>query len=280
MLNTSIKLVSVAITSALLLSCSNNSDLIKKNAPVRQSQNNESHVAVKSATKIESIKKCKQTQRDLSLTWEQRKYWCTYSGRVVSFENRNREYVELVNTVAKSSRNLNKVQSSLENTISEMEQDKSVILEKNHKITTASLKNTSAITPIQAVYVKKQVPLSNVKPVIKESSEVAYLPSINTEDAKKVWFTNEIEYLDSSNQHIALSLLPDAKLAKKVILRGHIQAGEVVSDDEIEFERFSVGRSLSIKKLFIEKGVDQSKIKILHFRSNPEGRYVEVKFHG
>jgi len=161
-----------------------------------------------------------------------------------------------------------------------MDQDIPAKHQSANKITTNTIKNTPSIKPITVLPKKKVVPVNKVIPVSKASSDISVLPELSTNISKKVWFTNEIEYLDSSNQHIALSLLPDAKLARKVILRGHIQPGEVVSEDDIEFERFSVGRSLSIKKLFIEQGVDKSKIKILHFRNNPEGRYVEVKFHG
>jgi len=280
MINTSLKILSVAIASTLIVSCSNSSNIVKDSTPIKESLNNDSHVAVKTVSKVETIEKCRQTQRDLSLTWEQRKYWCTHSGRVVSFKNRDKQYVELVNAVTKSNHDLNRVQSSLDNAISEMDQDIPAKHQSANKITTNTIKNTPSIKPITVLPKKKVVPVNKVIPVSKASSDISVLPELSTNISKKVWFTNEIEYLDSSNQHIALSLLPDAKLARKVILRGHIQPGEVVSEDDIEFERFSVGRSLSIKKLFIEQGVDKSKIKILHFRNNPEGRYVEVKFHG
>jgi len=265
-----INILYISMISSLLLSCANNNDMIKKDiaTPISNKDKSISHVFKNKASTVESIKRCKRTQRDLLSNWEHRKYWCTRSGRVISLENKSKEYIAIVKAVNKSNNALDKVNLKLENAIinKAIVKTKSIFIPKvNTPINIISTNNTSSPC------ILKEPKTKNVNSIIVNHNEIT---------SNEVWFSDKREYLDVDDKQIETSLFPNAMHANKIILQGHIEEGEVYSKNDIDFEKFSVGRSLTVKKLLMEQGIDKSKIKILHYKFKPKGRYVEVNFNG
>ncbi len=262
----SLKIVTVGLSAALLIGCTSNTVNTKPQQPVDKKPLLSEKMIDPAPVKI--IAQCKLIQRDLSSTWRHREYWCNKSGRVIALNGRDEQYVNLVRTVNNSTAKLSRLKTRLNSAVQQMNNE--IGVEQKIK----KIKEPVQLTPIP-------VELKETHSKIKHKANTAY-PTHPFENPtiSKVWFAKNLEVLGPQGLKAAHTLITAANLAAKVTLRGYVKSSEVDGDTSSDFERFSVGRSLSVKALFISKGVDLSKIKILHHKRSPEGRYVEVNFDG
>lgn len=207
------------------------------------------------------VTECRRTQRDLSVDWLSRQYLCSHGERLVALQTYN---------------------------------DGGHLLHRR-KIKPLLADNTdiekSTITPAFDVKPSPQemVQYHVVIPMVKQHADKANSqPSVKASGNKKIVkiaFVENKELLDLAGINQSLSLIPTISEARRITLLGVYEQSEIdafskLDTDPQKRERFSVGRALSIRKLWLQEGVDPSKIMIMHHRDHRSGRYVEIVIHG
>jgi len=111
--------------------------------------------------------------------------------------------------------------------------------------------------------------------------DVSPADSPTAADNAQVWFAETRATLGPQGTRQALSLLSVARGARRVTLLGLYRPDELagVKRASQPGERFSVARSLAVRELWRSEGLDVSKVTILHHRKGRPGRQVEVTFY-
>lgn len=196
------------------------------------------------------VTKCRRTQRDLTVEWSSREYLCSHEQRLNALQDHN---AVMFHDTPHRSQPLAVRQVVPDQVITHQIEDKtpSPTLEKlqtvNREGTPECAESTQSVPP-------------------KQTS--IHIP-----------FAHNREVLGPVGTEQALSLVPAVNDAYRVTLRGIYEQSEIDDPTPLTRERFSVGRALSVRKLWREAGVDPAKVTILHHRNDQSGRYVEVILH-
>lgn len=211
---------------------------------------------------------CVYILRDLSVPWSARDYWCTGEG---ASSDRSVVIRRLVSSsLAQSRRDLAAMKSRL-------------TAVSNRANAVAAHIQSSLDRPVLAAGAASSEARPDGKPGHGYSDSVpAHISASATADAPvRIAFATGREVLGPRGRRMSLALLARVKETASVTLRGYLLDGEFPLTDSLAAERRSVGRSLSVRKLWRDSGIDVSNVSILHHDASPAtaGRYVEVVFH-
>ncbi len=234
----------------------------------------DSTVNIKTESKIEITEKpqrksCSMIERDLSISWKQRKYWCAPDG----YEQKS------VTKPMPAKAQINKNKSHNE----KPEIQKNVSVTPNQQVInivdvlrTLSKKDLEAVLSKLVIAYKTQAALDqNMR---NTQNNLKPLSDIQINDAELVWFAPNIEVLGPKGRNKIQLLLKGDIDAQQIVLRGY--ASEELDTDRQDLDQLAVARALSVRKMLQEKGIDESKIKILYRNKKENGRYVEVMING
>lgn len=210
------------------------------------------------------VTQCRRTQRDLSVDWLSRQYLCSHDERLAALQSYN-DGGHLLHR--------RKVKPLLaDDTVI----DRATITPAMD-VSPIPLKPSPAHEMVQ-YHVVSQPERQNT--VQAQSSD----KSSGIKSVVKIPFDDNKDLLNQEGINHSLSLIPAVNDARRVTLLGVYEQAEIdevskLDTDPQQRERFSVGRALSIRKLWQEEGVDLSKVMIMHHRDHREGRYVEIVLH-
>jgi hypothetical protein len=220
---------------------------------------------------------CLRTQRDLTVSWQHRRYWCGNVLRRDSLQAHNikRLATSNINSHYSTSNNVEIVVNDTSNSSS--------LVSNNHSVTTSSVMPASSqlegdmvqyLTLIEDTATAQNDPVEQT--AVDVNRDVTQLSLDNRVD-----FSRTREALDVDGIEQALSLIPNALHAQRITLLGLYEPDELtkVKPGPDPEERFSVGRSLSVREFWRSEGIDVSKVSILHHREDRPGRHVEVIFY-
>ncbi|MGD9171830.1 MAG: hypothetical protein PVI97_17545, partial [Candidatus Thiodiazotropha sp.] len=211
-------------------------------------------------------KGCMRAQRDLTEAWKSRSYWCG--------NDKKRNF-----TMKPNMRNLSPSSSKSGAGI-----ESAMRAVRVSKLRLQNLASTLKALQADMVYYhsvddeqRQEVPEDNSR------SAEANTTSENIEalDNERIHYAPNREVLGPKGKKKVISLMPAAKKARRISLLGLYEPKEIdalESGPQLE-ERFSVGRSLSVRELWRSEGIDVSKVTINHHKKNRLGRFVEVKFY-
>ncbi|MEN8168120.1 MAG: hypothetical protein ABFR65_11670 [Pseudomonadota bacterium] len=195
-----------------------------------------------------SVKPCQRTERDLTVAWRAKRYLCTHENRRVALQQVNDGEIVASHYSIKP------------------------------LVKPQAVKESAFITPAVAT-----VPTAVHEDVRYASLPLTGVPRVQSPKPDntqvfRVWFPRNGEVLGPRGIEKALAMIPAVTDAQHVTLLGVYEATEFPNTASLthERERFSVGRALSVKKLWRREGVDLDKVKILHHQNHLSGRYVEV----
>ena len=205
------------------------------------------------------VNPCDRTQRDLTADWLSRQYLCSHDKRRAALQTYNDggHYLQHRNV-----RPLLAENSAF---------DRKVVAPAANPSSSNEMVQYHIVTPSVKQHTDKVPSRPSVKSVTKKS-------------VLKIPFDANQEVLNQEGIDQSLSLIPAVKDARRITLLGVYEQAEIDAVAKIDTapqkrERFSVGRALSIRKLWEQGGVDLSKIMIIHHRDHRAGRYVEVVLH-
>jgi hypothetical protein len=217
------------------------------------------------------------SQRDLTVPWRHRRYWCG--------EDRRREANKQTHTVKKLTTTDSSPSPTMSFAISAVEVIGNMV---------RYLSLSDYIGPVVHSFMNDDADEQTEKnPPERNYTQVAvneYTESgaeNRTHDGyhaqynlSQVDFNHTWEVLNDEGTQQVLSLIPFAQQAQHITLLGLYEPDELtkVKPGPQPEERFSVGRSLSVRELWRAEGVDVSKVTILHHKEERPGSYVEVKF--
>ncbi|VAW60970.1 hypothetical protein MNBD_GAMMA08-311 [hydrothermal vent metagenome] len=267
------RLIAISIACAVLGACTTTSSIIESNK-------------ITVATGFTNdVKDCEFTQRDLSMPWKDREYWCAREERKKTLQHRNEIYAKERKNIEQTRAALKKTKKNLMMVIDEMG---SSFDPSKRKINVAyNMKNidkNDLINKVQlgSLFIPKQTHNKSIDIVEEKSTFLSIEDNKKTNPILKyVWFAEKTQVLGPKGHEYVKSLLSSLKNADHILLRGYMNNDEFQDDDQLILERISVARSLSVRKvLHVEGGIDKSKIKILHHKQGTSGRYVEVIVNG
>jgi len=212
------------------------------------------------------VNECQSTQRDLSIPWRLRQYWCSDKNKVNELQKINNhlfektmtddEYIEAINDEAINTPIAQKApQKPIKNKVVSQKKTiyiKPVVLQK-------TVLSVHALVPSKTN--KKSIPV-----IIKSSN--------------KIIFAKNLRVLGPQGRQSTIALIPKIIGVSKVNIRGLILPDEVLVDSNVYKEQLSVARALAVRQLWVKNGVDIKTIKILHHSDHITGRAVEVYFNG
>ena len=197
------------------------------------------------------VNECDSIQRDLSRPWQLRQYWCAQGKQKKKLQTINDTLINLV----------------IDNPSYKREEPAIKTISRKPIASEPVLPESTVVSPSSKA---GDLP---AQPVTSTNSNHSFTPA-------SIIFAHHIKVLGPTGRSQASALLGDAKLANKVLLRGLIQPDEIMVDSAIYKEKVSVARALAVRKLWEGKGMDISKVKILHYSPDRSGRSVEVTFRG
>ncbi len=224
---------------------------------------------------------CLRTQRDLTVPWRLRRYWCGNDTRRDSLQAHN---IRLLAADTDHNTDQGVVPSRTDATPVTTFSSSSQLPPRTASDTTPTVRLASAmVEPEMVRYLSvNHVADANLNTLNERTASTLRLSDqVELPQDAHVVFTRTREALDAEGIDQARSLIPAAQQARRVTLLGLYESDELTKvrpgpDPE---ERFSVGRSLSVRELWRSEGVDVSKVTILHHRENRPGQQVEVTFH-
>jgi hypothetical protein len=216
---------------------------------------------------------CLRTQRDLTVSWKQRRYWCSNVLRREALQEHNIKHLAPTDT---SSNSLD-VMETAQKTSSPSPDSSNDSSDPAQGVVLASASSEDGM--VQYITLNEYID----KAMYDEEQDSS---GIDNNDSlvrtnNRVDFIRTWEVLDDNGTQQVLSLIQEARQAKRITLLGLYEPDElakVKAGPEPE-ERFSVGRSLSVRERWREEGVDVSKVKILHHNEDQSGRHVKVSFY-
>ncbi len=206
---------------------------------------------------------CATVQRDLTLSWKLRQYWCAPGQRQDQYQSANDEvmsqykskldYVSAINAEAESMDNIQ---------IDYQPPTQPIALPDSQSSSISS-------PPVELV----------VEPVSDSSAIQVDIVSDTFSASDKIYFANNHFILGPQGREVTASLAESVAHAKKVLLRGLILPDEILVDSDLYREKVSVARALAVRKYWQDMGIDISHISILHHSPDLSGRYVEVRIN-
>ncbi|MEL0587558.1 MAG: hypothetical protein AAES65_22230 [Candidatus Thiodiazotropha sp. (ex. Lucinoma kazani)] len=196
------------------------------------------------------VTKCRRTQRDLTIHWATKEYLCSHEQRLSALQDHN---AAVFHDTPHRSQPLAVSQDIPKQLIARQIED----------------------TPPSPTVERLQTVNSGGTPACAEPTQ-----SVPTKQTPiHIPFAHNREVLGPVGTEQSLSLVSKVNDAHRVTLRGLYEQNEIVDPTPLNRERFSVGRSLSVRKLWSEAGVDPAKVTILHHQNDRSGRTVEVILH-
>lgn len=196
------------------------------------------------------VTKCRRTQRNLTKDWQSREYLCSHEHHISSLQDHNAAFFYGHSRKYKSL------------SVSKVGNDKRTASPIEDKILLPVVVRDDTLNSDNVPECAKSVPLEPIK-----------------QSPVHIHFARNREVLGPKGTEKSLLLIPAVKEAHRVTLRGIYEHTEITDPTPLNQERFSVGRALSVRKLWSEHGVDPAKVSILHHRTDLSGRYVEVILH-
>ncbi|MEW8046503.1 MAG: hypothetical protein AB2805_08440 [Candidatus Thiodiazotropha sp.] len=223
------------------------------------------------------VKGCLRTQRDLTIGWSMRRYWCGNDTRRSALSAHN---VRMLSS--------SRILRNLKPAISTHTPASTAPIKQAPRFDSSRIRKMASaeITPSPPSGMVHIHAMPNTQDLVSPEPEVI---RAETQNASKnvsvpsdthVYYARNREALGPKGREKVISLLPAAKAASHITLLGLYEAEEIkalVPGPQLE-ERFSVGRSLSVRELWRSKGVDVSKVTIRHHTKTRSGRFVEVNF--
>ena len=205
-----------------------------------------------------SITTCERTERNLTVDWRAKRYVCTHEERLAALQQAHKNGMVAYRY---RYRPLVAPNASVETSF----------------ITPAVVRT---IEPVQGgaqpvgftVAPRTTPPVSRIndQPTVTDHG-----PAVDTQ-LFRVWFPRDQEVLGPKGIEKVRALIADVAGARQVTLQGLYESTEIHEAAEKERERFSVGRALSVRRIWEQAGMDQSKFKILHHDPSRSGRFVEI----
>jgi hypothetical protein len=211
-------------------------------------------------------KGCIRTQRNLTEAWESRSYWCGYG---------KRQNFSIKPNMRKLSPGSTKAHAGIESAMRAVRVSKLRLqnLASTLKALESDMVHYHSVDDEQ----RSEVPKDNSK-----SSGVCNTYENNEAMGdERIHYARNREVLGPKAKEKVISLMPAVKKARRISLLGVYEPKEIDALEpgpQLE-ERFSVGRSLSVRELWRSEGIDVSKVTINHHKKNRLGRFVEVKFY-
>lgn len=256
------------ITSLIVIGCSS----FESNL-----QTEKKEVVTKQITKTETVKvqqdKCLKVKRDLSVSWEERKYWCNPGKKAAAKTGK-------VKTTAPK-RSLKKNLSATDSINGEQKDIGNV------ELLIGVVKNLSKedlryvlgkIADAYEEYEKHEKHEKKQNKIAAADKTNAKITQISPEE-HLIWFAANIEVLGLQGKaKLEKIISTDIDSSKKILLRGYASSEKDTEREDLD--RLAVGRALSVRKMLEKYGIDESKVKILYRDKSKSGRYVEVILNG
>lgn len=228
------------------------------------------------STKGHLVNRCREIQRDLTIPWSLRQYWCG--------TDLNKKHLQNINDSIKndflSDKDIeSKKQFAFASTASLTDQkysDETTELSPSKTVDEAIIKLKSInIKPL-----KKPIFTYNNSTTDKNLNIIPRTKNHTKSKKEIIVFAHKINVLGPIGREKTISLIEQVKSSKIVRIRGLIQPDEILVDSNIYREKVSVARALAVRKYWKDNGVDTNHVKILHHDPKLTGRKVEVQFNG
>jgi hypothetical protein len=212
---------------------------------------------------------CDRTHRDLTISWDARRYLCVREGRRSAFLKAGGWQLPQRLTRSLLAANAYTAYPPAQ----QNPEAHAAVLSPLPVVEPAS------ISPPLTVASAAAEPGVLEGPTGTEAGSIAETAAGDAPSAR-IWFAPVQAQLGEKGLARSLALLPDVQAARRVTLLGVFEDSELASEPgPLDRERFSVARALSVRDLWIREGVDPEKLTILHHQDRLAGRYVEVMLH-
>lgn len=264
-------------TTFVVAGCTVGAGHLKAQIPPDDSGGGQAQIQVKDSRLVPEharMESCLHTQRDLTVPWHRRRYWCGNDLRssalrmhnVAMRSNGSDRHEDADEPVAKDTRALPAVPP--------------VATVPRQRLAAASLHtDREMVRYLSLPETEVSSPGTRSESAHEDVVSAARLPA--AANNARVWFAKTRSALGPQGIRQALSLLSAARETRRVTLLGLYRPDELagVGDASQPEERFSVARSLAVRELWRSEGMDVSKVTILHHREDRAGRHVEVTFY-
>jgi len=229
-------------------------------------------------TKVATTKNtshCNDPQRDLTVIWALRQYWCNITGQSTHTDSLNPTNKVLVTS------NTPHVDIEVSPRQNSHWGPDSEALEPLVSANEIPISKPIASRSIKTV--ETQPADVNVKPktvAANKSSELSFekLARAASRLPASIVFARNLRVLGPKGRIATESLIDQVNAADTVKLRGLLLPEEATEDSYTYREIISVGRALAVRQHWKRSGVNISHIKILHHDPDKQGRAVEVYF--
>ena len=224
---------------------------------------------------------CTQIERDLTVVWAQRDYWCRPEHLLLPAAVKSPAASESLTLHPSSSMDIGcdalnpaAVDAALPPTPVKEKTSPTTSPEPIHKTTLDSSHQVAGLPPIYKA-------LASVIPTCTAESDCASVPTpIESDSPVKdhgytIPFAHTVQVLGAQGRAKIDALLGEVKQARQIELRG------ATLEDGLETwkNEFAVGRALAVRKRLTEAGVDRHRIKILYRDPAEIARWVRVRVY-
>jgi len=235
-------------------------------------------VPVVVTTKVASTKNtshCRDHQRDLTVIWALRQYWCNITGQPTHTDSLSPTNKVLV---ASNTPHVDIEVSPTQN--SHWGPDSEAL---KPLVSVNEIPTSKPVKSLSSKTVETQPADVNAKPkivVANKSSELSFekLARAASRLPASITFAKNLRVLGPKGRIATESLIDQVNAADIVKLRGLLLPEEATEDSYTYREIISVGRALAVRQHWKRNGVIISHIKILHHDPDKQGRAVEVYF--
>jgi len=208
---------------------------------------------------------CQSTQRDLTVSWLARWYWCGGDRKHSVSENDGAKSVEIAETKYPPG-NKSVVRYAALSTVPyqyhHLGPDAAALVESREETIETDIEPES--------------PKLADRIVGKTVASFTQLVEAASRLPVNITFAKNLRVLGPKGRAATESLIDQVKSSDRVKLRGLLLPDEAKTDSATYREILSVGRALAVRKHWRNQGLDTSHIKILHHDPNKHGRVVEV----
>ena len=226
------------------------------------------------------VSNCRSTQRDLTIPWSLRQYWCGETKRREDLQTINNAVMDQIASKSNHSDQIYIDEINEEVNKGEYVPDDSRI-EPSISPEGRSLNRDDALKRLKSDENSRPI---NITPEPQLNSEAAGLNKsrIATDPKSKnaIIFAKNLRTLGPQGRAATHGLIEQVSASDRVLIRGLILPDEVLVDSSLYREKVSVGRALAVRQYWQEQGLDTSHITILHHDHELSGRVVEVVFNG